>query len=179
MNGTSVRYSPTPSAPRCCARATSASRPVLTNSGTRWPSGVTHGSSRSESRPWASCFSSSTTSAYCLRSTSLGLVNTSPRCPSTIMSMPSTLEYGRSTRPITVGIPMARARIATWELPEPNTDTRPTSLPSGTSPSWVAVNSSLTKMVLSGKTMLVLRSSCRYANRRRPRSRTSDARSRR
>ncbi|MNF93424.1 hypothetical protein D3C84_760990 [compost metagenome] len=66
------------------------------------------------------------------------------------MPMPSTLEYGRSTRPITVGMPMARARIATWELPEPSTDTRPTSLFSGTSPSIAGVSSSLTRMVLSG-----------------------------
>lgn len=49
--------------------------------------------------------------------------------------MPSTLEYGRSTAPITVGMPMARARIATCELPEPSTETRPTRRPSGTSPS--------------------------------------------
>ena len=75
--------------------------------------------------------------------------------------------------------PIERAKMATWELLEPRTDTIPARRPSGTSANIEAVNSSPINMVFSGYERTSCTFCCNLANTRLPRSCTSLARSRR
>ena len=73
-----------------------------------------------------------------------------PLCPSTIASFPSRLLQGKSTAPITVGIPIARPSIARCEFREPFTDVIAIIFSIGTLAKDAADRSSPTKTILSG-----------------------------
>ena len=121
-NGSSVRSSPTPSAPASSARRASVVDDTLASSVTSTPSVVVAGSARG---PRSSAADGVPGAVRRAAVRSSGATTTSPAAPSTRTGTPSAASMTAGSTPTTSGTPSERATIDACEPAPPSTETAP------------------------------------------------------
>ena len=146
----SVRSSPTPSVPTLRAASASSKPPMLATTSMCRPSWVW-----ANSKAWrrsSSCLAFWRAMRIWIASISVeeALRRSLPRVPSKITGAPSGRSRVRASMPAMAGIPMERAKMATWEVDPPATVQNPLTRLGSMVAISEGVRSSASRMVFSG-----------------------------